>query len=299
MRFFDVENSLDYYSFGMLMPERFGGGDYRYGYGGLEKDDEIKGNGNSYTTHYRMLDPRIGRWFSTDPLEDKHPYASPYNYVLNSPISAIDKDGDDVIFLISKDGAGGHGHMAALIQDKDGTWYYVSQGANTEARGVSAIAGMFSGAFKAGMGIYSLGTKDANAALDYVYKASKKFDANNPVSYNAPITSHLKIETSSKMDEKIFKKAGKLQKRYEKGLLRYNIITQNCVDAVQQCVKAGTGDVPLDIDPRPNKYFERLQNKADKWQERINKKMDRQEKRDTRKGERAKKKDKKKEESDG
>jgi len=61
MRFFDVENSLDYYSFGMLMPERFGGGDYRYSFNEMEKDDEVKGKGNSYTTTFRQYDARLGR----------------------------------------------------------------------------------------------------------------------------------------------------------------------------------------------------------------------------------------------
>jgi len=32
MRFFNAENSLDYYSFGMLIPERNGGESYRYNY---------------------------------------------------------------------------------------------------------------------------------------------------------------------------------------------------------------------------------------------------------------------------
>ncbi|MDC3220607.1 hypothetical protein OAT71_02215 [Flavobacteriales bacterium] len=41
---------------------------YRYGYQGSEKDDEIAGNGNSYTTFFRQLDPRLGRWFSPDPV---------------------------------------------------------------------------------------------------------------------------------------------------------------------------------------------------------------------------------------
>ena len=41
---------------------------YRYGFNGMERDDEIKGSGNSYTTEFRLLDPRLGRWPSTDPV---------------------------------------------------------------------------------------------------------------------------------------------------------------------------------------------------------------------------------------
>ena len=52
----------------MQMPGRNGNtGDYRYGFQGQEKDDEIKGEGNSVNYKYRMHDPRIGRFFAVDP----------------------------------------------------------------------------------------------------------------------------------------------------------------------------------------------------------------------------------------
>ena len=58
----------DYYPFGMLMPNRHGqDDDYRYGFQGYEKDDEVRGvKGASYTTEFRQLDPRIGRWLTVD-----------------------------------------------------------------------------------------------------------------------------------------------------------------------------------------------------------------------------------------
>ena len=33
-----------------------------YGFTGHEKDDEISGSGNSYTTEYRLYDSRLGTW---------------------------------------------------------------------------------------------------------------------------------------------------------------------------------------------------------------------------------------------
>src|SRR5690554_7020950 len=39
---------------------------YRYGFNGMEKDDQIKGKENSYTTEIRQYDPRLGRWLSID-----------------------------------------------------------------------------------------------------------------------------------------------------------------------------------------------------------------------------------------
>jgi RHS repeat-associated protein len=63
---------------------------YRYGYQGSEKDDEVKGSGNSYTTEFRLLDPRLGRWLSIDPLAGKFPWQSPYVSMDNNPISITD-----------------------------------------------------------------------------------------------------------------------------------------------------------------------------------------------------------------
>ncbi|MFA6925213.1 MAG: RHS repeat-associated core domain-containing protein, partial [Bacteroidales bacterium] len=60
---------LDYYPFGMLMPGRnFNTTTYRHGFNGKEKDDELKGSGNSYDYGMRIYDPRLGRFLSVDPL---------------------------------------------------------------------------------------------------------------------------------------------------------------------------------------------------------------------------------------
>jgi RHS repeat-associated protein len=65
---------------------------YRFGYQGSEKDDESKGSGNSYTTFYRQLDPRVGRWLSIDPKAKA--WESPYVSMGNNPIWYNDKFGD-------------------------------------------------------------------------------------------------------------------------------------------------------------------------------------------------------------
>src|SRR5690554_5753647 len=66
---------------------------YRYGFNGMERDDDIKGKGNSYDFGARLYDSRLGRWLSIDPLASKYPGLSPYNFVANTPIQAIDPDG--------------------------------------------------------------------------------------------------------------------------------------------------------------------------------------------------------------
>ncbi|MBC8756065.1 hypothetical protein H2O64_15415 [Kordia sp. YSTF-M3] len=78
----------------MLLPERHASDEsYRYGFQGQEKDDELKGEGNSHNYKYRMHDPRIGRFFAIDPLSPKYPHNSPYAFSENRVIDAIELEG--------------------------------------------------------------------------------------------------------------------------------------------------------------------------------------------------------------
>jgi RHS repeat-associated protein len=97
----DIVSYTDYYPYGMLMPGRNHSGDgYRYGFQGQEKDDEIKGEGNSINYKYRMHDPRLGRFFAVDPLSDDYPHNSPYAFSENRIIDAIELEGkeSDLVF---------------------------------------------------------------------------------------------------------------------------------------------------------------------------------------------------------
>jgi RHS repeat-associated protein len=59
----------------------------------MEKDDEMEGSGNSYTTEFRMHDPRIERWLSQDPIV--HEWESPYAAFANNPVFYADPSGLD------------------------------------------------------------------------------------------------------------------------------------------------------------------------------------------------------------
>ena len=76
---------------------------YPYGFNGMEADDDIKGEGNSYTTEFRQLDPRIGRWLSTDPIV--HPHQSPYSGFNNNPLRYADPRGAKGEDWIKKNGS--------------------------------------------------------------------------------------------------------------------------------------------------------------------------------------------------
>jgi RHS repeat-associated protein len=70
---------------------------YRYGFNGMEKDNDIEGEGNAYTTEYRIYDSRLGRWFSLDPVNENGFMESPYSENHDNPISFTDPEGDDPI----------------------------------------------------------------------------------------------------------------------------------------------------------------------------------------------------------
>ncbi|MEW4925434.1 RHS repeat-associated core domain-containing protein [Algibacter sp. 2305UL17-15] len=81
----------------MTLPNRSGSaGSYRYGFQGQEKDDEVKGEGNSLNYKYRMHDPRVGRFFAVDPLDSKYPWNSPYAFSENQVIQFIELEGAEV-----------------------------------------------------------------------------------------------------------------------------------------------------------------------------------------------------------
>ena len=89
----------DYSPFGVLLLERsLNTADFRYGFQGQERDDEVKGEGNSVNYKFRMHDPRIGRFFCTDPLEAKYPYNSPYAFSENCVIACVELEGLEMYF---------------------------------------------------------------------------------------------------------------------------------------------------------------------------------------------------------
>ena len=59
------------------------------------------------------LEPElVSRWLSPDPLAAKYPELSPYNFVGNNPIIAIDPNGKEIFIVIM--GKGGEEHTYAL-----------------------------------------------------------------------------------------------------------------------------------------------------------------------------------------
>jgi RHS repeat-associated protein len=78
----------------MMIKERtWSSSSYRFGFNGMEKDDEVKGDGNSMDFGARIYDSRLGKWMSIDPLWKMFQSHSPFNFAINSPILFLDPDG--------------------------------------------------------------------------------------------------------------------------------------------------------------------------------------------------------------
>jgi RHS repeat-associated protein len=88
----DVLSYSDYYVFGAAQPGRTGGDNYRYGFNGKENDPEVEANAIQDYGMW-MYDPRVGRFFSTDPLMYDYPYYTPYQFTGDNPITYVDLDG--------------------------------------------------------------------------------------------------------------------------------------------------------------------------------------------------------------
>jgi RHS repeat-associated protein len=90
-----VSRGFGYYPFGMMQEGRqfVGGMGYRYGFEGIERTNEISGEDNHYQFKYREYDPRIGRFWSVDPLTASYPWNSTYAFAENRVIDGIDLEG--------------------------------------------------------------------------------------------------------------------------------------------------------------------------------------------------------------
>lgn len=86
--------------FGMILSGRnwstLGVEKYIFGYQASMQDEEIYGYGNSYSTLFRELDCRLGRWISLDPKSSNTPWSSPFVSMGDNPITYNDIFGDEI-----------------------------------------------------------------------------------------------------------------------------------------------------------------------------------------------------------
>jgi RHS repeat-associated protein len=93
---------MDYYPFGEEITGRsiYYGTQAKYKFTGKERDTET-----SYDYFgARYYDSRIARWLQVDPLAEKYPGWSTYNYTKNNPLRIIDPNGSELSDWYDADG---------------------------------------------------------------------------------------------------------------------------------------------------------------------------------------------------
>ena len=85
---------------------------YPFTFTGKEKDEET---GYGYFGARYMDHELMTMWLSVDPLSDKYPSISPYNYCMWNPIKLIDPDGNEGIIVSGS--PGNHGNKLHFLEN--------------------------------------------------------------------------------------------------------------------------------------------------------------------------------------
>ena len=89
---------------------------------------------DNYDVHARQYFAMMPSWDRIDVKAEDYYSFSPYAYCGGDPVNKIDKNGESIGVLLARNGANGFGHMALLIQDKEGKWrYYSKEGHDRES----------------------------------------------------------------------------------------------------------------------------------------------------------------------
>lgn len=241
--------------------------DYRFGFNGKEKDNEIKGIGNSLDFGARLQDTRLGRWLSLDPLAKKYPFASPYNFVLNTPIWGKDPDGRDVFLITYATKKGDPGHTAIGIENYNKISTRVSENGSFVTKLTYEKDGTVTFYELGPISSLGAGKEAAKASIDDqvpLYKSisitkESLFDKDNSTYEKSMPEGIIQIKTDAKTDVNLHEKMAEYKLKHP----RYNGIENNCTDYAKEAIEQAAGktidakeNIMLGYDAStPNKLF--------------------------------------------
>ncbi len=89
----EVTQNMEYFPSGEIFVENHYKDDLnsQYKFNGKEMDGET----GYYYYGARYYNPRVSLWLNVDPLAEKYPYISPYNYCNSNPVKYVDPNGKD------------------------------------------------------------------------------------------------------------------------------------------------------------------------------------------------------------
>lgn len=92
----EISQHMEYLPFGeTLVEEHLNSYNSPFKFNAKEYDAET----GNYYYGARYMNPKWSMWLGVDPLAEKYPSISPFSYVANNPINAIDPDGRYIIFI--------------------------------------------------------------------------------------------------------------------------------------------------------------------------------------------------------
>ena len=184
---------------------------------GKERDSET---GFSYFGARFYDSDLMTGWLSVDPLSDKYPSLSPYNYCALNPIRIIDPNGDSCAVLLAGNTLWPVRHMAILVQKEDEKWYLYSKDGDDDGS-LKTVSG------------FELGTPDQvgngpySSVQDFLDNYRLNEDDEEPYYTEAYV-----LSTTSEQDKTIRETmTNELGKKY-------NLLRSNCAQAVNNSLKA-------------------------------------------------------------
>jgi len=256
----EVLQSNSYYPFGGTMEGlKYTAGlnpENKYLYNGKELQDDFGLDWYDYGA--RFYDPALGRWHAVDPHADKYYEWSPYNYVYNNPINAIDPDGRDGIIIVFPDykistpvgKVGGLGHAGVLLIDnKTGYTRYYEYG-RYDKEGKGEVRNRSVSNVKMG--------KDGMPTQKSLNKVMKQIS--DKAGHGGKVEgAYIKSDKFKEMNDYA---EGKMKENSDPDRKEYNLMNNNCGTFAEDVVgqdEEATEDAPTTIDPRPNSMVEEYQ----------------------------------------